>query len=121
MAEPQGRSEAALSKTGQPWYSIGRTQNPFRRIFPILTRSGSGSLTIEGGGAVTLLGGNTYSGVTTISSGQLNIGNFTTTGTLGTGAVHDNGVLAFARTDTITVANTISGTGQVSSSLARRY
>ena len=46
-------------------------------------------------------------------AGSLQIGNGGTTGTLGTGAVTDNGFIDFARTDGITVPNVISGTGDV--------
>jgi autotransporter-associated beta strand protein len=76
--------------------------------------SGTGTLTNTGVGTVTLLGNNSYSGTTTITSGTVQIGNGGTTGTLGTGNVVNNSAftgLLFNRSDTITVANNISGTG----------
>jgi fibronectin-binding autotransporter adhesin len=73
--------------------------------------SGTGTLTQAGTGVVGLTGANTYSGLTTISSGTLQIGNAGTSGSLGTGAVVDNGALVFNRSDNITVANLVSGTG----------
>jgi autotransporter-associated beta strand protein len=82
-------------------------------VFVSQAISGAGAVRFDGGGALILLGNNSYSGNTTISSGQVDVGNDTKTGTLGTGAVNDNGALLFGRSDTITVANAISGTGQV--------
>jgi fibronectin-binding autotransporter adhesin len=75
--------------------------------------SGTGGLTIAGNGITELHGANTYSGVTTIANGTLFVGNFGTRGTLGTGAVTNNATLVFARSDAVTVANVISGTGRV--------
>ena len=64
-------------------------------------------------GTWTFTGANTYTGTTTISAGTLQIGNGSTTGNLGTGAVVNNGMLSFDRGDALTVANDISGTGAV--------
>src|SRR5262249_58268844 len=78
------------------------------------TISGTGGLTKTTAGAnttVTLTGSNSYSGATTIQEGTLEIGAGGTTGSLGTGGVTNNGTLAFNRSDDITVANSISGTG----------
>ena len=75
----------------------------------------SGSTTAAKTGACTqvILGNNTFTGTTTISAGTLQIGNGGTSGSLGTGNVVDNGVLALDRSDTITFANTISGSGSL--------
>jgi RHS repeat-associated protein len=62
---------------------------------------------------LTLTGTNAYSGGTTISAGTLYVGNYTSTGTLGSGAVVDNAALVFNRSGTATIANAISGTGTV--------
>ena len=59
----------------------------------------------------TLTANNGYSGTTTISAGVLQIGEGGTTGSLGTGAVTNNGTLTFNRSDDVSVANLISGTG----------
>ena len=59
------------------------------------------------------MGANTYTGATTISAGTLQIGNGGTSGQLGTGAVFNSGSLVFMRSDAITVANPISGTGSL--------
>ena len=77
------------------------------------TISGTGSLVQLGAGITTLTGANTYSGGTTISAGTLEVGNGGTTGALGTGAVTNNAALRFNRSDTLTIANIISGTGSV--------
>jgi len=65
-------------------------------------------------GSIVLAGNNTYTGTTTISSGTLQIGNGGATGTLGSGAVTDNGVLVFNRSDTgQLISSAIGGTGKV--------
>ncbi len=76
--------------------------------------SGTGAVTKLAGGTTTLTGTNTYTGTTTITTGTLNIGGSTASGTLGTGAVIDNATLQLARTDNVTIANNISGTGALS-------
>src|SRR5581483_12281209 len=67
-------------------------------------------------GTLTYTGQNTYSGTTTIvGSGTLQVGNGGTTGQLGPGAVvvQSNGTLAFNRSDTVTISNTVTGAGGV--------
>ena len=73
--------------------------------------SGGGSITKVGIGMQILSGANSYTGTTTISGGTLQFGNATASGNVGGGAITDNGTLAFNRTDTYTVPNTISGSG----------
>lgn len=75
--------------------------------------SGAGTLTNAGSGTTILLGNNTYSGLTVINAGTLQVGNGGTTGSLGTNDVINNGALAFNRTNDLTVANRISGTGSL--------
>ena len=75
--------------------------------------SGTGSLTQQGDGVITLTGANSY-GSTTISSGSLQIGAGSTSGSLGSGAITNNGALIFNRSDAITVANAITGSGTLS-------
>ncbi len=75
--------------------------------------AGTVALTKAGTGTLTLTGNNTYSGVTTIDVGTLQVGNNTTTGTLGSGAVQDNASLVFYRSGTATIDNAISGSGTV--------
>jgi len=73
----------------------------------------SGGLNKLGSGTLALTGASTFPGGVTISAGTLQLGNATSTGTLGTLDVTNNGNLAFKRTDSFTFANTITGSGSV--------
>lgn len=74
---------------------------------------GSGSLTLNETAAVILAADSDY-GATTINGGtKLQVGAGSTTGTLGSGAVINNGSLSFNRSNPLAVANAISGTGSV--------
>lgn len=75
--------------------------------------SGNGNLTKSGEGALTLTGANTFSGSTTISAGTLQVGNGGTTGTIGTGAITDNGTLVFDRSDAVALPAGLTGTGSL--------
>ena len=72
---------------------------------------GTGSLVQQGTGITALTGNNSYGGTTTIAVGTLQVGTGGTTGTLGTGAVTNNGVLSINRSDATTLAQNISGSG----------
>lgn len=73
--------------------------------------SGSGSLHKFGTGLLILVSNNTYTGVTAIQAGTLQVGNAGPGGTLGTGTVTNNSTLAFNRTNALTVSAAIHGSG----------
>jgi autotransporter-associated beta strand protein len=77
--------------------------------------SGSSSLLKQGSGTLILdnSGINNFSGGVTISGGTLQVGNNDAAGNLPSGSISDNANLTYARSDTLTVNNTISGTGSV--------
>ncbi|WP_082407494.1 autotransporter outer membrane beta-barrel domain-containing protein [Mesorhizobium sp. 1M-11] len=74
--------------------------------------TGAGALTKTGTGTLTLTGAGTYGGGTTINAGTLQLGNGGTSGSI-VGDVANEGVLAFDRSDTLTLAGVISGSGAV--------
>ncbi len=73
---------------------------------------GSGALTKAGLGTLTLSQDSTYTGDTTISTGNLQLG---TSGTQGSviGNIINNGVLQINRSNSLTLGGNISGTGQL--------
>jgi len=77
----------------------------------LATGLGSGTLTKLGTGTLILTGGNTFSSVSYINSGALQIGNGGTTGSIQSPFIANSGTIAFNRSDAVTYAGTISGTG----------
>ena len=74
--------------------------------------SGSGNLTKAGTGTLILTGDNIYTGGTTISGGTLQIGNGGTSGSIA-GDIANNANLTFNRSDDLTYAGMISGSGNL--------
>jgi autotransporter-associated beta strand protein len=79
----------------------------------IANNGGATTLTKNGAGKWVLTGTNTYSGVTTIANGVLQIGAGGASGTLGSGSIVNNASLDFNRTGTLTVSGAVSGSGWV--------
>ncbi|WP_237442184.1 autotransporter-associated beta strand repeat-containing protein, partial [Saccharibacter sp. EH611] len=77
---------------------------------------GGTALTKTGLGTLIVTADNHYQGSTTIDAGTLQLGNGGTTGTTGSADILDNGALAVNRSNDLTLAQKISGTG----SLAQR-
>jgi fibronectin-binding autotransporter adhesin len=73
---------------------------------------GTGGLTKTDLGTLVLIGANSYGGGTTIAAGILQIGNGGMSGSI-LGDVTNNGLLRFARSDAVTFAGVISGSGAV--------
>ncbi|NYF32621.1 autotransporter-associated beta strand repeat-containing protein [Sphingopyxis sp. JAI108] len=72
--------------------------------------TGNGAVNQIGTGTTILTANNNYTGGSTISAGVLQLGNGGTTGGI-TGDVVNNAALAFNRSDAVTYAGLISGTG----------
>jgi autotransporter-associated beta strand protein len=78
--------------------------------------TGTGSLAVQGPATVTLTANNSYSGMTTVDTGTLQIGGGSSSGTLGTYPevmLTNNGALAFNRSDNITNAIVVTGAGNL--------
>ncbi|RYF40193.1 MAG: transporter, partial [Comamonadaceae bacterium] len=77
--------------------------------------SGNGvvAYSLNGSGTTVFTGNNTTTGLVSINAGTLQVGNGGTTGNLGTGSISNNGALVLRRSDAITVANTIYGSGSL--------
>jgi autotransporter-associated beta strand protein len=76
--------------------------------------SGTGDLQQVGAGTLVLTGNSSYSGLTTISSGTLQVGNGGATAAIGSGPVTNNSLLAFNRSGSLSASNVIGGTGSLS-------
>ncbi|MBR0669513.1 autotransporter protein, partial [Roseomonas hellenica] len=74
--------------------------------------SGTGALTKLGAGTLVMTADNAYAGGTTISGGTLQLGAGGTTGSI-VGNVLNNATLAFNRSDALTFAGVVSGSGAV--------
>lgn len=73
--------------------------------------AGSAKLTKSGTGTTTISTTNSYTGGTDVLAGNLIVGSGGTTGSLGSGAIYVDGNLTFNRSDTVTLTNTIDGSG----------
>lgn len=74
---------------------------------------GTTGLIKRGAGMLQIDTDNNYSGPTVIEAGALQLGVVSAHGSFGTGPVTNNAALVFNRSDTIVVANNITGTGSI--------
>jgi autotransporter-associated beta strand protein len=80
----------------------------------VANNTSASGLTKAGAGNLILAATNTYTGSTLIAGGTLTIGNNGTTGSIATSSgIVNNGVFAYNRTDSHTIAQTISGYGDL--------
>ena len=98
--------------------ATAQTSNSFVLSGPIGDGGAGSMLTVTGPGLVTVSASNTYSGGTSITTGaNLQIGSGGAAGTVGSGAVANNGTLLLNRSDTgLNLSNSISGAGVVTQS-----
>lgn len=75
---------------------------------------GDSDFTKTGSGHLTLTGENTFAGITTIDQGSLVLGNGGTSGSVAGNIVNNNAFLAFNRSDNVTYAGVLSGSGATS-------
>ena len=75
--------------------------------------NGQGGLTKAGSGGLDLTAVNSYSGLTTISGGTLQIGNGGSGELLSSSSINDNGTLVFNHADALVYGGPIVGTGNL--------
>jgi autotransporter-associated beta strand protein len=75
--------------------------------------AGPAALTKSGAAKLTIATNNTNTGLTTVNAGILEIGNGGTTGWMGSGNIINDASLVFNRSNNVTAANLISGTGSL--------
>ncbi|MFN9746479.1 MAG: autotransporter-associated beta strand repeat-containing protein, partial [Betaproteobacteria bacterium] len=73
--------------------------------------SGTGGLRKQGGGTFTLTGANTYTGLTTVAGGTLRVGDGGSSGSLASSGYQLTGRLVFDRSDDVTLAQPVAGSG----------
>ena len=73
----------------------------------------SGTITSNGAATLILTGSNTYTGLTTISGGTLQLGNGGTSGSINSTTIADNSVLAVNHSNTFTLSAAVTGTGSL--------
>jgi autotransporter-associated beta strand protein len=73
--------------------------------------AGNSTLTKSGSGPLIIVNSNTYSGLTLITGGTLQVDTNGTSGSLGGGVISNNATLIFDRSDIVDLTNNIYGTG----------
>lgn len=80
---------------------------------------GSGAVEQNGSGTTVLLGDNSYTGGTTITAGTLQLGDGGSTGSVqGDIDIQSDGTLAILRSDAVVLANTLTGSGLITTDTA---
>ncbi len=101
--------------SGTATFQVGNTNKSTTFTGTIV--DGTGSVTVAlakaGSGTLILTGSNTYSGGTIISAGTLKIGDGGVSGIIGGGTITNSGSLVFNRSDSVTLTNSIGGTGSI--------
>jgi len=82
-------------------------------VLASIIATNTGTLTKSGGGTWTLTGANTFTGVTTISGGSLQLGNGGAAGSIASTSITDNGNLTFDCNNGLAESAAIGGTGSV--------
>jgi autotransporter-associated beta strand protein len=101
----------SLSGSVQP-FSVAVTNNNTRYVFEGGgSLDGPASLTKSGRGTLLIVNSNSYSGLTLVAGGTLQVDTNSTNGTLGFGPVSNNATLIFDRSDVVNFTNAISGAG----------
>lgn len=106
---------AALGYSGNGPRTLGLTGTGTSNVLAAVIANNGGATAVlkNGPGTWALTGNSTYTGLTTINNGVLQIGVGGANGTIGSGNVVNNGRMDFNRTGTVTVNGAISGTGSV--------
>ncbi|MEK7951805.1 beta strand repeat-containing protein [Luteolibacter soli] len=91
--------------------SISKTSTGDVTIASSIIGTGGISMTSTAGGTLFLTANNTATGAITVDAGTLQIGNGGTTGSIAAPTVANNGSVVVNRTDNVTIASLISGSG----------
>jgi autotransporter family porin len=116
---PPAQTNISLSTTITPYsITVSNTASDYILGLPgdVGNLSGNTGLTKQGAGTLILDNGvaNNFTGTVTIGNGILQVGDDDANGNLPAGApVTDNSILAYARSDSASVANVITGSGAV--------
>jgi autotransporter-associated beta strand protein len=104
----------ALSGSGPHTLILaGNNTNQNTLALNITNAGGATAVTKDGTGTWVLVGTNSFSGLTTINNGLLQIGAGTGSGTIGSGNILDNGTVGFDSAANLTVSGLISGSGRL--------
>jgi outer membrane autotransporter protein len=103
----------ALSLSGDPRFNVATAGQTDTLSGAIADGAAPGSFEKAGAGTLILIGANAWTGGTTISAGILQVGSGGTAGTLGSGAIVDNGTLVFDLSRTVSLPAGLTGNGSL--------